>query len=247
MTHRTRILADRLIATPVAFLFNGLARVLGAVMRRDHSMTSANVNRIVVAKLIGMGSILQATPLLKALKRRYPHCTLTFVTMRSNRGAYPAAFLAWTKCWCSTIETFRDADHYAYDRRRADSAPGRLVFRFGIVFGLRVVAGAMRGDAQPAGILPAQRWPSRTGFTLTWCTSIRGCRCAASICSLGAWPAYRRISRTRSVRFALTNRTVPACIACSRKLRDGNLQSRTSRSIPTRRTCYWSADGRTTM
>jgi heptosyltransferase II len=85
MTHRTRILADRLIAAPVAFLFNGLARVLGTLMRRDHSVTSANVKRIVVAKLIGMGSILQATPLMKALKQRYPQSTLTFVTMRSNR------------------------------------------------------------------------------------------------------------------------------------------------------------------
>jgi lipopolysaccharide heptosyltransferase II len=85
MTHRTRILADRLIAAPVAFLFNGLARVLGAVLQRDHSMTDRNINRIVVAKLIGMGSILQATPLLKALKQQYPHCTLTFVTMRANQ------------------------------------------------------------------------------------------------------------------------------------------------------------------
>src|SRR5208282_273098 len=41
--------------------------------------------RIVVAKLIGMGSILQATPLLKALKHQYPHARLTFVTMQSNR------------------------------------------------------------------------------------------------------------------------------------------------------------------
>jgi ADP-heptose:LPS heptosyltransferase len=85
MTHRTRILADRLVATPIAFLFNGLARLLGAMLRRDHSITSANVNRVVVAKLIGMGSILQATPLLRALKRHYPHCIITFVTMRANQ------------------------------------------------------------------------------------------------------------------------------------------------------------------
>jgi len=85
MTHRRRILADRLIAVPVAFLFNGVARFLGVVMRRDHSVTPSNVNRIVVAKLIGMGSILQATPLLRALKHQYPHARLTFVTMQSNR------------------------------------------------------------------------------------------------------------------------------------------------------------------
>ena len=38
-----------------------------------------------VAKLIGMGSILQSVPLLRALKRRYPNAKLIFVTMKSNR------------------------------------------------------------------------------------------------------------------------------------------------------------------
>ncbi len=85
MTHRGRILADRIIAAPVAFLFNGVARLLGTLMRRDHSIASSRVTGIVVAKLIGMGSILQATPLLKALKDQYPHARLTFVTMQSNR------------------------------------------------------------------------------------------------------------------------------------------------------------------
>jgi ADP-heptose:LPS heptosyltransferase len=85
MTHKGRILADRIIAVPMAFLFNGIARMLGSLLRRDHSCTTENVKVIVVAKLIGMGSILQATPLLKALKRRYPDAKLIFVTLRSNQ------------------------------------------------------------------------------------------------------------------------------------------------------------------
>jgi len=85
VTHRNRILADRLIAVPVAFLFNVIARFLGVILRRDHSITPSNINRIVVAKLIGMGSILQATPLLGALKHQYPNASLTFVTMRGNQ------------------------------------------------------------------------------------------------------------------------------------------------------------------
>lgn len=85
MTHKGRILADRMIAVPLAFLFNGAARILGRLLRRDHSVTTDNVRVIVVAKLIGMGSILQCTPLLRALKRRYPKAKLIFVTMRSNR------------------------------------------------------------------------------------------------------------------------------------------------------------------
>jgi len=85
MTHRQRILADRIIAVPAAFLFNIITRTLGMVLRRDHTITTSNVNRIIVAKLIGMGSILQATPLLKALKLRYPNAELSFVTTRSNQ------------------------------------------------------------------------------------------------------------------------------------------------------------------
>ena len=85
MTHRQRILADRIFAVPAAYLFNGITRVLGILLRRDHTITSSSVNRIIVAKLIGMGSILQATPFLKALKLRYPEAKLTFVTMRSNK------------------------------------------------------------------------------------------------------------------------------------------------------------------
>jgi ADP-heptose:LPS heptosyltransferase len=85
MTHRQRILADRILAVPAAFLFNGITQILGILLRRDHTITSSNVNHIIVAKLLGMGSIIQAAPLLRALKLRYPKAKLTFVTMRSNR------------------------------------------------------------------------------------------------------------------------------------------------------------------
>jgi ADP-heptose:LPS heptosyltransferase len=86
MNHKGRILADRLVAVHMAIAFNGAARLLGAILRRDHSVNTGNVKKIVVAKLIGMGSILQATPLLKALKRRYPSAQIIFVTLKSNRA-----------------------------------------------------------------------------------------------------------------------------------------------------------------
>jgi len=84
VSHRAKILADRLIGTPAAFVFNGIARVLGAILRRNHAIESSNVKHIVVAKLVGMGSILQASPLLKSLRAHFPDAKLTFVTLRSN-------------------------------------------------------------------------------------------------------------------------------------------------------------------
>lgn len=85
MTHKQRILADRILAVPMAFAFNAIARLLGKLLRRDHSVTRENVKVIVVAKFLGMGSILQSVPLLRALKRHYPNAKLIFVTMKANR------------------------------------------------------------------------------------------------------------------------------------------------------------------
>ncbi len=42
--------------------------------------------RIVVAKYLGIGSILQATPMLRGLKAKYPNSQLIFLTLKSNKG-----------------------------------------------------------------------------------------------------------------------------------------------------------------
>src|SRR5712664_308091 len=86
MTFRQRILLDRLVAAPVAVVCNGLARLAGWILRRDHSIDPRKTRRIVVSKLVGMGSIIQATPLLRALKQRFPQARLTFLTLEGNRG-----------------------------------------------------------------------------------------------------------------------------------------------------------------
>jgi ADP-heptose:LPS heptosyltransferase len=85
MTFRQRIALDRLLAVPLCFLCDWLARLAGAVLRRDHTITHTNTRRLVVCKLVGMGSIIQATPLLRALKKNFPDAHLTFVTLAANR------------------------------------------------------------------------------------------------------------------------------------------------------------------
>ena len=85
MTFRQRILFDRLLAVPVAVWLNAAVYLLGRILRRDHSIQPATTREIVVCKLVGMGSILQATPLLRALKQRFPQARVTFVALRANR------------------------------------------------------------------------------------------------------------------------------------------------------------------
>jgi ADP-heptose:LPS heptosyltransferase len=57
------------------------------IHRVDHPVPPApdSVREILVLKFLGLGSILQATPLLQALRCRYPQARLTLLTFRANR------------------------------------------------------------------------------------------------------------------------------------------------------------------
>jgi ADP-heptose:LPS heptosyltransferase len=83
---RNKVLLDRIVAGPSAWALNVAARSLGRVMHRSRRTDPASVKTIVVAKLLGLGSIVQATPLLRELKRAYPAARLYFLTTRNNRS-----------------------------------------------------------------------------------------------------------------------------------------------------------------
>ncbi len=82
----TKVHLDRRVGVPIAWPLNLAAHVLGKVLRRNHGTTVANVRTVVFAKYVGMGSIIQATPLLRTLGQRFPQVRLTFVTLKSNRN-----------------------------------------------------------------------------------------------------------------------------------------------------------------
>ncbi len=82
----TKFLIDRAIAVPFAWAANLAARVAAPIAKRDHAIDPASVRTIAVAKLLGMGSIIQATPLLHDLRQSFPEARIVFVTTKSNRG-----------------------------------------------------------------------------------------------------------------------------------------------------------------
>lgn len=80
MNTRTKVLLDRLFGIPLVVFLNIAARLVALVFRRDHKITVESVQTVVVAKYAGMGSIIQATPLLRAIKTRFPHARVIFAT-----------------------------------------------------------------------------------------------------------------------------------------------------------------------
>lgn len=86
MDTAAKIFVDRAVALPLAWGVNLGARFLGAVLRRDHSVVADDIQSIVVSKLVGMGSIVQATSLLNTLRQLFPKARIVFVTTRANRA-----------------------------------------------------------------------------------------------------------------------------------------------------------------
>ena len=86
MKTAAKFLIDRTIAMPVAWAANLGARMMAPIARRDHRVEPGSVRTIAVAKLLGMGSIIQATPLLHDLRRHFPKAKIVFVTTRANKG-----------------------------------------------------------------------------------------------------------------------------------------------------------------
>jgi len=76
---------DRYIARPIAWGLNFAVRVVGQILSLDHSLEK-DFKNIAVCKFKGMGSIIQATPMLAALRQKYPEAQITFVSTLSNKA-----------------------------------------------------------------------------------------------------------------------------------------------------------------
>lgn len=83
LTYKKKIFIDRVIGVPLVFLLNSLTRMLGLILRRNHDL-SEPPKEIVVAKIVGMGSILHSGVLCRALKKTYPKSHITYITSHDN-------------------------------------------------------------------------------------------------------------------------------------------------------------------
>jgi ADP-heptose:LPS heptosyltransferase len=80
-----KIIIDRFIGKPLAFLLNCIVWPLGKIARVNHDNSPEKVKTIAVAKLLGMGSIMRATPMARALRQKYPSARFIFITTLKNK------------------------------------------------------------------------------------------------------------------------------------------------------------------
>jgi ADP-heptose:LPS heptosyltransferase len=84
MNVKLQLFFDKGIAKPLAFLLNYSVQLVGKILRINHDL-NRSYKTIVVSKFKGMGSIIQATPMLMAISSKYPGAKLVFVSSKANQ------------------------------------------------------------------------------------------------------------------------------------------------------------------
>ena len=85
MKYKTKLLLDRTVGPPSMILLNAIVYSVGKVLRRDHSIKASNIKSIAIQKIVGMGSIIEFSPSLRAIKRCYPDASIVFISSLSNK------------------------------------------------------------------------------------------------------------------------------------------------------------------
>jgi ADP-heptose:LPS heptosyltransferase len=85
MKYYQKLVIDRLIGIPLVIFTNVVARCLGFILRRNHSL-EIPPKKIVICKLVGMGSIIQSTTLIINLKKQFPDAKIIYFSSETNRA-----------------------------------------------------------------------------------------------------------------------------------------------------------------
>jgi ADP-heptose:LPS heptosyltransferase len=85
MNTRIQIGIDKTFGSFLNILLYGIVRLLGKILRINHDLNRP-FQRIVVCKLKGMGSIVQASALLATLRKNYPSAEIIFVSTKANKS-----------------------------------------------------------------------------------------------------------------------------------------------------------------
>jgi ADP-heptose:LPS heptosyltransferase len=79
LSYRQKILLDRTIGVCLALAMDVIARLIGIILRLDHTVPKDPRN-IIVAKFMGIGSVLYTGILCRALKDRFPNSSVVYLT-----------------------------------------------------------------------------------------------------------------------------------------------------------------------
>lgn len=85
MNIKTKLWLDNYIFGFLVRMLNLIVIPLGKILSIDHSLDQ-QFEKIAVCKFKGMGSVIQSTPMLKAIKDKHPNAKITYISTKENKA-----------------------------------------------------------------------------------------------------------------------------------------------------------------
>jgi ADP-heptose:LPS heptosyltransferase len=104
---QNKILLDKVFAKTAAIFLNILVRFLGKILSIDHNLNK-EFKTIAISKFKGLGSILQSTPMIHAIRQRYPNAEIIYVSTPANKA------LLEKIDWIDTVITIDDSSIHKF-------------------------------------------------------------------------------------------------------------------------------------
>ena len=79
-----KIKVDRILFGFSAYLLDRLAFIVGKFKNMDHSIDKDNMKNVVIAKYLGLGSIVRSQVIVQDIKNTFPNCKVHYLTSKKN-------------------------------------------------------------------------------------------------------------------------------------------------------------------
>lgn len=83
-----KIKIDRILSGALAYILDRMAFFLGRFLNINHSITKENVKNVVIAKYLGLGSIVRSQVIIEDIKTVFPNAKIYYLTSKKNKAIF---------------------------------------------------------------------------------------------------------------------------------------------------------------
>ena len=83
-----KIKIDRILFGALAYILDRMAFFLGRFLNINHSITKENVKNVVIAKYLGLGSIVRSQVIIEDIKTVFPNAKIYYLNSKKNKAIF---------------------------------------------------------------------------------------------------------------------------------------------------------------
>ena len=83
-----KLKVDRILFGTLAYILDHISLLIGKLINIDHSITKENVKNVVIAKYLGLGSIVRSQVIIQDIKNAFPDCNIYYLTSVKNKKIF---------------------------------------------------------------------------------------------------------------------------------------------------------------